>query len=61
MAPPETYSSSQVVANAVRALVAFGRIVWTLAIWLAIWALVWLPLALAAWFLYRRHREAPAG
>jgi hypothetical protein len=59
--PPDSYNAGQQLTAAVRSLVAFGRVLWTLAIWLAVWALVWVPLALAGWFAYRRRHVAPSG
>lgn len=59
--PPDSYSAGQQLTAAVRSLVSFGRVLWTLAIWLAVWALVWVPLALAGWLAYRRRRVAPSG
>ena len=61
MLPPATYSSGEQISGAVRSLVAFGRLLWTGAIWAGIWAVVWAPIALAAWLAYRRRRTAPAG
>jgi hypothetical protein len=54
--PPESYSSGKVAADAMRSLVAFGQAVWSLAIWITVWAVVWLPLALFAWLAYRRRK-----
>jgi len=53
--PPASYSSGKVASDAMRSLVAFGQVVWTTAIWIAIWAVVWVPLAVVAWFAYRRR------
>jgi hypothetical protein len=55
--PLESYSTGKQAADATRSLVAFGRVVWTAAIWLAVWAVVWAPVGLAAWLLYRRRRH----
>jgi hypothetical protein len=61
IAPVETYSSGKEMADAVRSLVAFARVVWTGMIWLGVWAVVWLPLALAGCGVYRRQRRVVAG
>jgi hypothetical protein len=60
--PADSYSAGQQLTDAVRSLLVFGRVLWTLAIWLAVWAVVWVPLALAGWFAYRRtRRPQPVG
>jgi hypothetical protein len=56
LVPPETYSSAQVASDAARTLVAFGRSVWTVVIWLVVWGAVWAPFAAGCWFLLRRRR-----
>jgi hypothetical protein len=60
MVPAETYSSGKEAADAMRSLVAFGRVIWTGVIWMGVWAIVWVPLALAGWLVYRRRREVTA-
>jgi hypothetical protein len=59
--PAQSYSSGQQLSEAVRALVAFGQLLWTGAIWLGIWSAVWAPLAFAGWLVYRRRRTAVTG
>jgi uncharacterized protein DUF4349 len=61
MASPESFSTTKEIADAVRSLVAFGRVLWTAAIWVGVWTAVWAPLAFGAWFYYRRRRVAAAG
>lgn len=53
--PPESYSGGKVASDAMRALLGFGQVLWSAAIWLAIWAVVWVPLALVGWVAWRRY------
>jgi Domain of unknown function (DUF4349) len=61
MAPPESFSTTKEVADAVRSLVVFGRGLWTAAIWVGVWSTVWGPFALVVWLVYRRLRPPVAG
>jgi hypothetical protein len=59
--PAATYSSGQQASDAVRSLVAFGRVLWTGFIWIGVWAAVWAPIAVGGWLVLRRRRIATAG
>jgi hypothetical protein len=60
MTPPETFSAGKVVSESSRALVSFSQQVFTVAIWLLMWAVVWLPPALIFGYVqWRRRRSAP--
>jgi hypothetical protein len=43
--------------RAVRALVDFGRSIWSAIIWVAVWSPVWLLAALFLVLLNRKHRR----
>lgn len=60
--PPESYSTGKEAATASRSLIEFLRSLWTMAIWVGIWAVVWLPLALLGFWIIRtalRQRPRP--
>lgn len=57
LVPPESYSTGQVASSAVRALVDFGRSIWTMVVWFAVWSPVWLPGLLFLLYLSRRTRR----
>lgn len=52
--PAQSFSIGQVSSEAVRSLVAFGRVIVTKMIWIGVWTPVWLPVALVAWLVTRR-------
>lgn len=56
--PASAFSTSRTFANAVRNLLLFARVLWTVTIWILVWAPVWAPLALLARYVYRRQQEA---
>lgn len=59
--PPESFSSGKEASAALRSLIAFAQVLWSVITWLAIWAAVWLPLALLIGLIVRRLRRAPSG
>ena len=55
--PAESFSSGKTATDAGRSLIVFLQSVWSIAIWLGIWAIVWLPpAALIVWSI-RRERQ----
>jgi hypothetical protein len=55
--PVQTFSSAQVVSEALRALVAFGQRLLERVLWLAVWSPVWGLLLAVAVLVYRRLRN----
>jgi hypothetical protein len=55
--PVQTFSSAQVVSEALRSLVAFGQRLWERVLWLAVWSPVWGLLLALAVLVYRRLRK----
>jgi hypothetical protein len=56
--PPASYSSGKEASEASRSLVEFLRGVWTMAIWIGVWAVVWVPLALILGLAVRKAWHA---
>lgn len=51
--PAESYSTGKQATDATRSLVEFLLGVWTIAIWLGIWAVVWVPIVVVGWLIVR--------
>lgn len=58
LTPPESYSAGQTVGDATRSLVAFGRSLLGMVIWVVVYAVVWLPVALILWWAIIKPRMA---
>ena len=53
--PTDTFSIGKVASDSARSLVGFGQQVLTLAIWLLMWSVVWLPPLLLLGFVQWRR------
>src|SRR6185503_15131936 len=54
LVPPEHYSGGKVASDATRNLVEFGQNLLSIAIWIGVWAIVWVPIVLLFWYALRR-------
>ncbi|NUM52343.1 MAG: DUF4349 domain-containing protein [Candidatus Hydrogenedentes bacterium] len=55
--PPQSFSTAKEFSEAIRSLVGFLQVIWSMVIWVLVWSPVFAAIVAAVYLLYRQYRK----